>query len=170
MAEVEIFTPTGVLAGSTGRVPLSNNGPDLTMPLTVADARWYPIDGGQPSHRGDVRVQPDEILLIVTPEREITVHMTWYSISLEIGPYRVSGSLATHPGFDPERTLARPSSTFVALRDATIELIGREDVSSPVRAHLHVNRYAVERVASSLMLAIYFPGAQLAPQEAVPVA
>jgi hypothetical protein len=170
MAEIEIFTPTGVLAGSTGRVPLSNNGPDLTTPLTLADARWYPIDGGQPSHRGDLRVQPDEILLIVTPEREITVHMTWYDISVEIGPYRVSGSLATPPGFDPERTIARPSGSFVALRDATIELIGREDVSSATRAHLHVNRYAVERVAASLMLGFYFPGAKLAPQEAVPVA
>jgi hypothetical protein len=169
MVDVEIFMPTGVLAGSTGRIPLRNNGPDLTTPLTVADARWYPIDGGQPSHRGDVRVPPDEILLIVTPEREITVHMTWYAISLEIGPYRVSGSLATLPGFDPERTIARPSSTFVGLRDATIELIGRADVASAARAHVHVNRYVVERVASSLMLGFYFPGARMAPQEAVPV-
>jgi hypothetical protein len=170
MAEVEIFTPTGVLAGSTARVPLSNNGPDLTMPLTLADARWYPIDGGQPTHRGDLKVQPDEILLIVTPEPDITVHMTWYDIAVDIGPYRVAGSLATHPGFDPERALARPGSTFVGLRDATIELIGREDVASAPRHHVHVNRYAVERVASSLMLAFFFPGAQPVTPEPVPVA
>jgi hypothetical protein len=169
MAEVEIFTPTGVLAGLTARVPLSNNGPDLTMPLSLAEARWYPIDGGQPSHRGTLRVQPDEILLIVTPEQEITVHMTWYPITVDVGPYRVSGSIATHPGFDPERALARPGSTFVGVRDTTIELLGRSDVASAARPHVHVNRYAVERVASSLMLGYFFPGARLAPQEAMPV-
>ena len=169
MAEVEIFTPTGVFAGSTMRIPLSNNGPDLTMPLTLTDARWYPIDGGQPSHRGDLKVPPDDILLIVTPEIEMTVHMTWYAITLEVGPYRVAGSLATHPGFDPERALARPGSTFVSLREATIELIDRDDVARATREHVHVNRYVVERVASSLMLGFYFPGATLAPQEAAPV-
>lgn len=170
MSEVEIFTPTGVLVGTTARVPLTNDGPDLTNPLAVEDARWYPIDGARPVHRGDTTVAPDDILLVVTPEPELKIHMAWYSVALEVGPYRVSGRLATHPGFDPARALARPGSTFVPLSDATIELTGRDDAGSAERPYLHVNRYAVDRVTSSLMLGHFFPGARLVPQESATVA
>ena len=169
MPAVEVFTPTGVLEGETARVPLTNDGPDLTTPLLVASGQWFPIDGGPPSKRGDDRVDPDDILLIVTPAPEIQVHMTWYSVSLDVGPYRVTGSLATHPGFDPARALARPGSTFVALRDVGIELIEQGDAGSADRRYLHVNRYAVDSVTASLMLGHYFPGARLITREAVPV-
>ena len=169
MVEIEIFMPAGVLTGSTPDVPLSHDGADLDSPLELADARWYPIDGGPPTHRGDVQVEPDEILLMAAPEHSIPVHMTWYSIALEVGPYRVSGSLPTMPGFDPERALSRPGHTYIGLRDATIQLVDREDVESATREHVQVNRYAVERVACNLMLGFFFPGASLVPQEAVPV-
>jgi hypothetical protein len=96
--------------------------------------------------------------------------MAWYSVALDVGPYHVSGRLATHPGFDPARALTRPSTGFVALRDATIELAGQVDAGVAERTYVHVNRYAVESVASSLMLGIYFPGARLLKQEPVSVA
>lgn len=161
MVEVEIFTPTGVLAGTTAHVPLTNDGPDLLQPLAIEAARWYPIDGGRPAHRGEASVGPDDILLIVTPEPELKVHMAWYSVALDVGPYRVSGRLATHPGFDPVRALARPGSAFIPLSDATIELAGRDDAGTAQRPYLHVNRYAVDKVTSSLMLGHFFPGAHL---------
>jgi hypothetical protein len=170
MAEVEIYTPTGVVAGETTGTPLSNDGPDLASPLTVDDSRWYPLDGGAPSQRGRVRIAPDDILLIVTGEEDITVHMNLYPITLDVGPYRVSAIIATLPGFDPDRALARPGHTYIPLRDATIELPSRGDVDPARRAHLHVNRYAVETVASNLMLGFFFPGAHFTEQEAVPVA
>jgi hypothetical protein len=170
LVEVEVFTPTGVVAGTTAGAPLTNDGPDLLGPLSVDDARWYPIDGGQPTHRGPSTIHPDDILLIVTPEPELRVHMAWYSVALEVGPYRLSGRLATHPGFDPARALARPGSTFVALSDVTIELTGRDDAGSAERPYLHVNRYAVDRVTSTLMLGHYFPGARLVAPASVPVA
>lgn len=166
VAEIEIFTPSGVLAGMTAGVPLTNDGPDLESPVAIGDARWYPIDGGRPSHRGEAMTVPDDILLVVTPEPELKVHMAWYSVELELGPYRVSGRLATHPGFDPERALARPGSTFIPLREAVIELVGR-GADSAERPYLHVNRYAVERVTSSLMLGFYFPGARLVTRDPV---
>lgn len=169
MAEVEIYTPSGVLAGVTGRVPLTNDGPDLDSPLAVDDARWYPIDGGPPSQRGQVRVAPDEILLIVTGEADMTVHMNLYPITLDVGPYRVNATIAMLPGFDPDRALARPGHTYIPLRDATIELLSRSDVAPASRENLQVNRYAVDTVASSLMLGFFFPGAHFAMQEAVPV-
>ncbi len=169
MSEVEIFEPTGVLAGETKRVPLTNSGPDLTGPLAVEDGRWFPLDGAAPSQVGDTSVPPDDILLIVTPEPELKVHMAWYPVTLDLGPYRVSGQLATHPGFDPARSIARPASIFIALSDATIELPAQDGAGSAPRAYLHVNRYAVERVTSSLMLGYFFPGARLVAQEAAPV-
>ena len=170
MAEVEIYTPTGVLAGTTAGLPLSNDGPNLESPLQVRNARWYPHDRGRPEQRGQLRVIPDEILLIVTEDEEMTVHMNFYPITLDVGPYRVTATIAMMPGFDPEKALARPGSTFVSLRDATIELAGRTDMTPPQRLHVHVNRYAVEMVSSSIMLGFFFPGAHFAKQEAVPVA
>jgi len=170
MADVEIFTPSGVVAGITARTPLTDEGPDLESTLAVGDARWYPIDGGTPSQRGDVRLEPDEILLIVSEEQELGVHMNWHDICVDVGPYRVSGSIATMPGFDPDRALARPGSTFVPLREATIELAGRLDVEPAKRAHVHVNRYAVDGCATDIDLGFFFPGARFAGQEPAPVA
>jgi hypothetical protein len=170
MAEVEIYTPTGVVAGATARVPFSVDGPDLESTLAVGDARWYPIDGSAPSQRGDIRLEPEEILLIVTDEPDVTVHMNWFSISVDVGPYRVSGSIAMMPGFDPDRALTRPGTSYVPLREATIELVGRPDVEPAKRDHIHVNRYAVESCASNLELGFFFPGAQFATKEAAPVA
>ena len=170
LIELEIFTSTGVLAGTVAHIPLTNDGPDLVQPLPVEDGRWYPIDGSRPTHRGESTVSPDDILLIVTPVPELKVHMAWYSVALEVGPYRVSGRLATHPGFDPVRALARPGSTFIALSDATIELAGRNEAGSAQRPYLHVNRYAVDRATSTLMLGHFFPGARLVAQESTPVA
>jgi hypothetical protein len=166
--DVEIYTPSGVLVGNMDHVPLSTDEPDLAGPLAVADTSWYPIDGSRPGQRGDVRVEPDDILLIVTPEPELRVHMAWYSIALDVGPYRVFGRLATHPGFDPSRSLLRPGSDFVALSDATIEL-GQDDAGTAQRAYLHVNRYAVDRVTSSLMLGHFFPGARLVAHDVATV-
>jgi len=171
LAEVEIYTPTGVVAGVTARVPLSTEGPDLSEPLAIGDARWYPLDGGKPTTRGDVRLQPDEILLLVTDEPDMTVHMNLYAITIEVGPYRISASIAMLPGFDPDRALTRPGGSFIPLRDATIELLGRPEIAPAERVHIHVNRYAAERVTSSLVLGFYFPGAQFATApEAVSVA
>ena len=166
MAEVEVFTPAGVLAGSTEGVPLTNDGPDLSRPISIERGRWYPIDGSRAAHREAVLVSPDDILVLVTGVPELKIHMAWYSVALDVGPYRVSGRLATHPGFDPAKAIARPSGTFVALSDVTIELTTNGSAASAARPYVHVNRYAVDRVTSSLMLGHFFPGARLVAQEA----
>ena len=161
MAEVEVFTPTGVLAGLTAGVPLSNAGPDLTAALRVREGRWFPLNGAPASEQRELNVAPDDILIIATPPESILVHMTWFSVTLDLGPYRITGELATHPGFDPERALARPSGIYVPLRDVRIELLDEAGAGAAERPHVHVNRYAVERVVATLMLGHYFPGAQL---------
>ena len=115
MAEVEIFTPTGVLAGLTAGVPLSTNGPDLTAALNVREARWFPlVRRAAPSRSARPRSPRTTSSSSSPPQPAVQVHMTWYSVTLDLGPYRVTGELATHPGFVPEQSLARPGSTFVA--------------------------------------------------------
>lgn len=168
MSDCEIYTPTGVLMGTADVTCVAADGPDLIDPFTVAGASWYPLDGGPPTQRPVVSVAPDDMLVVVTPAPELFVHLTWYPIALEVGPYRVLGSLSTHPGFDPEKSIARPGGMFVPLSDVTIELIGHPESGTAQPAHVHVNRYAVDRVSAPIMLGHFFPGAQLETQ-AVPV-
>lgn len=170
MPEVEIFTPTGVVAGITSRAGLVQQ-PDLRSPVPVEKARWYPIDGSKPEHRGSVLVAPDDVLVVFMPEEEMTLHATWYEVTLEMGPYRVRGKMPTPVGFDPKRALARPGGAFVSLRSGSIELMNRSDAGIAERSTVHIARYAVERVESALMLGFFFPGAQLsAPPVEEPVA
>ena len=171
MPQVEIFTPTGVVSGSTTRATVTSDTRGAPSPLPVDASRWYPLDGSAPQRRGNVTVGTDEILVVILAPPPFTVHAGWYPIELEIGPYRIVGRLPTSPGFDPARALARPTGAFVALRDVTISLPGRSDAGVAERSYAHVNRYAVERVASTLMLGFFFPGAvleQLPDQGAVP--
>ncbi|HYK94258.1 MAG TPA: hypothetical protein VE011_00105 [Candidatus Dormibacteraeota bacterium] len=171
MAEVEIFTPAGVLAGSTDRIPLASDDPDLDAPLAVQDARWFPLDGAPATQRGSVTVLPDDILVIVADEPELMMHMTWYAVALDVGPYRLFGRLPVHPGYDPERSIARPGGSFVALSEVTIEVAGSDRAATATRPHVLVNRFSVDSVTSTLMLGHFFPGARLIAQEAAaPVA
>jgi hypothetical protein len=170
MPQVEIFTPTGVVAGNTPRPGLTAS-PDLRSPVSVEKARWYPLDGAKPEHRGTVLIPPDDVLVVAVDEPDMTIHATWYTLVLEMGPYRVWGRMGTPPGFDPAKALVRPGGAFVALRDGRIELMNRPGAGIAERPSIHVARYAVERVESTLMLGYFFPGAHLTvPVEAAPVA
>ena len=163
MPQVEIFTPTGVVSGTTSRAAVERDGRGAPRALSVEASRWYPLDGGEPERRETVIVPPDEILLVVLGPPAFTLHASWYPIELDVGPYRVEGHLPVAPGFDPARALARPTGPFVDLRDLTISIPGVPGAGIAERPHAQVNRYAVERVASSLMLGFFFPGAALEP-------
>ena len=160
VSDCEIYTPLGVLAGTCDVTPVTADGPDLVDSLNVAETSWYPLDGGEPERQPRATVTPDDMLVVVTPAPELFVHLTRYSIAVEVGPYRVTGSLLTHPGFDPEKSIARPGGSFIPLTEVTIELVNHPEAGSAERAHVHVNRYAVDRVTSQIMLGHYFPGAQ----------
>ena len=51
-----------------------------------------------------------------------------------------------------------PGGSFIPLSDVTIELLGHPEAGTAERAHVHVNRYAVDRVTAPIMLGHYFPG------------
>jgi len=169
MPELEIFTPTGVVAGATHKEGFVQ-APDLRSPVPIEHTRWYPFDGTPPEHRGSVLVPPDDVLVVAMADPELTIHANWYDLKLEIGPYRIQGRLPAPPGFDPKKALARPTGAFVALRDASIELMDRPDATVAKRPAVFVSRYAVERVESMLMLGFFFPGAQLTTPDPEPVA
>jgi hypothetical protein len=80
-------------------------------------------------------------------------------VLLDSGPYTLEGDLATMPGFDPGRSLARPSGEFVLLRDVRLSLRGHPEAGVSVGEHCLVNRYAVEAIRADLMLGFFFPGA-----------
>jgi hypothetical protein len=163
MPKVEIFTPTGVVSGSTARGTVTSDAKGAPAPLPVDASRWYPLDGTAPLHRGSITVTSEEILVVILAPPPFTIHAGWYPIELDLGPYHLEGRLPTAPGFDPARALARPTGAYVALRDVSISLTGRSDAGIAERAYAHVNRYAVERIASGLMLGFFFPGATLDP-------
>jgi hypothetical protein len=163
MPQVEVFTPTGVVSGATSRATLESDGRGGATAVAVDGGRWYPLDGSAPEQRGRVQVAPDDVLLIVLDAPTFTLHASWYPIELDVGPYHVEARLPVAPGFDPARALARPGGPFVGLREVRISIVGRPDASVAERPFAHVNRYAVERVASNLMLGFFFPGAAFEP-------
>jgi hypothetical protein len=163
MPQVEIFTPTGVVSGSTARSTVGSDAKGAASPLPVDASRWYPLDGSAPERRGSLTIVADDILVVVLAPPPFSVHASWYPVELEIGPYHLEGRLPVAPGFDPARALARPTGAFVGLRDVDISLIGRHDAGVAERGHVQVNRYAVDRIKSNLMLGFFFPGAVLEP-------
>ena len=159
---VEIFGATGVAIGVVAQPGRLRDVLESGLDLRVEEAVWHPLDGSAPNPSGSLTIAEDDIMLAVADQIEdIPVHAQWHDISLDVGPYRVSGQMPTMPGFDPGRALARPTGEFVLLRDVGISLVGDVDGPSVVQPAAFVNRYVVDRVAADLMLGFYFPGAEM---------
>jgi hypothetical protein len=81
-----------------------------------------------------------------------------------VGPYAVEAELPTLPGFDPGRSLIRPSGEFTLLGRVRVMLSGAEDGPADEHDFAWVNRYAVEEVRADIELGQYFPGAHVPPE------
>jgi hypothetical protein len=159
---VEVYNATGVAIGVVARAgrlrEILESGPDLL----VERATWHPLDGSPAEPSGPITIAEDDVFLAVSDETEDgPVHAQWHDISLDVGPYRVTGQMPTMPGFDPGRALARPTGAFVLLRDVRIALLGDPDGPAVDQPATFVNRYVVDRVAADLMLGFFFPGAEM---------
>ncbi len=156
---IEAYTADGPLSGL---IPLEGRLRDqleARAELPIDRCRRQRLDGRlEPT--ADLILPVDDLLLVVADRGDLPVHAVWHDVRLVVGPYRVEGQLPTQPGFDPARALARPTGTFVLLRDVRVELAGRPG-SAAEHPFLLVNRYAVDAVAADLMLGFYFPGAEL---------
>jgi hypothetical protein len=159
---VEAYTATGVATGEVARTGPVREVLEGASDVVVERAQWLPLDGSGERAAGDLRLQVDDLFLVVSDEPDgVPVHAQWHSIELDAGPYRVFGEMPTMPGFDPGRALARPTGEFVVLRDARIVLIDNEEAGEANSAQLLVNRYTVDRIAADLMLGFFFPGAKM---------
>ena len=159
---VEIYGVAGVAIGVVARAGRLRAILESGLDVLVEQAAWHPLDGSPPQPSSALTIAGDDILLAVADQIEdIPVHAQWHDLTLDVGPYRVTGQLPTMPGFDPGRALARPTGEFVLLRDVRIAL-GR-DVDGPAvaQAAAVVNRYVVDRVTADLMLGFFFPGAEM---------
>jgi hypothetical protein len=159
---IETYTADGIATGMLARAGRLRDVVECGTELLVERATWYGLDGSGPRPPAELRVAPDDLYVIVGDQPEDgPVHAQWHSITLDLGPYRLTGEMPTLPGFDPGRALARPTGEFVLLRDVRIELLGRDDVGNAEIAQALVNRYVVDRVEADMILGFFFPGAEM---------
>lgn len=159
---VEIYGATGVAVGVVARAGRLRDILESGLDLLVERAAWHPLDGSPARPSDAISVAEDDVLVAVADDPEDgPVHAQWHDVSLDVGPYTVTGQMPTMPGFDPGRALARPTGEFVLLRDVRIALLADADGPAVAQAAAFVNRYVVDRVAADLMLGFFFPGAAM---------
>jgi len=159
---VEIYGAAGVAIGVVERAGRLREILESGLDVLVERAAWHPLDGSPPQPRSALTIAGDDILIAVAEQIEdIPVHAQWHDMTLDVGPYRVTGQMPTMPGFDPGRALARPTGEFVLLRDVHIALGRDADGPAVGQSAAFVNRYVVDRVAADLMLGFFFPGAEM---------
>ena len=156
---VDVYTIGGMASGVLARPGTLREA--LTDPEVSLDtAAWQALDDPAPSAVGPLTIATDDILFAVADDGPgISVHAAWHHVLLDAGPYRLGGELATMPGFDPGRSLTRPSGEFVLLRDVRLSLRERPEAGVSMGDHALVNRYGVERISADLDLGFFFPGA-----------
>ena len=162
---VEVYTSggmaSGTLPGSVSLRDVLSTGDRIQLDGTS----WQGLDETVPRQAGTLVLAIDDILFAVADEApEVRIHAAWHHVLLDSGPYSLEGELATLPGFDPGRSLARPSGEFVLLREIRLSLQGRPEAGVSTGDHALVNRYAVEQIRADLELGFIFPGATVAPK------
>jgi len=159
---VEVYTVGGMASGAMSRFGSLRDALSTDERLTLEATVWQALDDPAPRSAGTVVIPVDDVLFAVADdEPNAPIHAAWHHVLLDSGPYRLEGELATMPGFDPGRSLARPTGEFVLLRDVRLSLHGRPEAGVSVGDHALVNRYAVERIEADLMLGFFFPGAAI---------
>lgn len=160
---VDVYTIEGTTSGTMSRIGSLREALAAGQSLTLEATSWQALDDAAPRPAGTIVVPVDDILFaIADDEPEPPVHAAWHHVLLDSGPYTLEGELATMPGFDPGRSLARPTGEFVLLRDVRLSLRDRPEAGVSVGDHALVNRYAVEQIQADLMLGFFFPGAAIA--------
>jgi hypothetical protein len=159
---LEAYTLSGIVTGTVAWPAHLRDALETNAELQVEHAAFVPLDGRAPSAGGTRPLVVDDVVLAVPDEpMPGPVHAAWHAIAIEAGPYRIEAELATLPGFDPERALARPSGMFVVVRDVRVSLPAIPEVGTVCHEQGLVNRYAVDAIESDLMLGFFFPGARM---------
>lgn len=161
---VDAYTNGGMASGLLARSCPLREALSADDRLQIDNSVWQGLEDPAPRPAGTVNIAIDDILFAVADdEPDAPIHAAWHHVLLDSGPYTLEGELATMPGFDPGRSLARPSGEFVLLRDVRLSLRGHPEAGVSVGDHALINRYAVEQIRADLMLGFFFPGASIAP-------
>jgi hypothetical protein len=155
---IEAYTGEGVLTGVIDAIGRVRDALENAETLRLAPVHGLAFDGRTFDSPGE-NVPVDALLLVVPDDVDVPVHAAWHHVELTVGPYRLDGELPTMPGFDPGRALARPTGTFVLLREVTVCLLDEPERVLATHSRLLINRYDVETVAATLALGFFFPGA-----------
>jgi len=159
---VEVYTIGGMASGVLARPGSLRDALTADPELHVERAAWQAIDESTAHSAGSLTFATDDILFAVADEAPTgPLHVAWHHVLLDAGPYALEGDLATMPGFDPGRSLTRPSGEWVLLRDVRLSVREHPEAGISIGDHALVNRYGVERIQADLMLGFFFPGAAL---------
>jgi hypothetical protein len=157
---VEVYTIGGMASGVLANPGTLHEALSADGELRLDRTAWQALDDAAPRSTGSLTFATDDILFAVADDAPGSrVHAAWHHVLLDAGPYLLEGELATMPGFDPGRSLTRPSGEFVLLRDVRLSIRDRPEAGVSMGDHALVNRYAVERIRADLMLGFFFPGA-----------
>jgi hypothetical protein len=157
---VEVYTIGGMASGVLARPGTLREALSADGELRLDGAAWQSLNDPAPLSAGSLTLATDDILIAVADDEPGSpVHVAWHHVLLDAGPYLLEGELATMPGFDPGRSLTRPSGEFVLLRDVRLSIRDRPEAGVSMGDHALVNRYGVERIRADLMLGFFFPGA-----------
>ena len=158
---VEVYTIGGMATGVLDRPGTLQEALGADGELRLDSAAWQSLDDPAPRSAGSLTLASDDILLAVADDApDDPVHAARHHVQLDAGPYLLEGELTTLPGFDPGRSLARPSGEFVLIHDVRLSLRDRPDAGVATGDHALVNRYGVDRICADLLLGFFFPGAR----------
>lgn len=157
---VEVYTTGGMASGVLARPGPLREALTTDGEVRLEQAAWQAIGETSAHSAGSLTIAADDILVAVADEPPSgPMHAAWHHVLLDAGPYRLEGELATMPGFDPGRSLTRPSGEWVLLRDVRLSITAHPEAGVSAGDHALVNRYGVERIRADLMLGFFFPGA-----------
>lgn len=157
---VEIYTIEGMASGILARPGTLREALATDAEIRLDQSAWQALGDAVPRPAGTLTFATDDILFAVADEAPSgPMHAAWHHVLLDAGPYNLEGELATMPGFDPGRSLTRPSGEWVLLRDVRLSVAGHPEAGVSSGDHALVNRYGVERIRADLMLGFFFPGA-----------
>ncbi len=162
---VEVYTIGGMASGVLARPGTLREALATEPELHLERAAWQAIGDAVPRSAGSLTFATDDILFAVADEEPSGPDARSPGTTCCSTPGRIvlEGELATMPGFDPGRSLTRPSGEWVLLRDVRLSVRGHPEAGVAMGDHALVNRYGVERIRADLMLGFFFPGAAVEP-------
>jgi len=158
---VEIYTMAGIIRGVVPRPGPVRDVLEHDSLIAIDRATFQPL-AGRAGTEDALSLEPDEILLATDESSDGgPIHALWHDLRVWTGPYLVEGQLPTMPGFDPARSLTRPTGTWIRLRDVRVAMAETPDEELGRHEAILIHRYEVERVESDLLLTLTFPGAEV---------